>query len=207
MKTPALVLSILVILNFLSCNSQGQQSLIVHKKAQELNDKALALFQKYSYSKDSLNKAIEILDNAILTDSIYKLAYTNEASIFCALGNYNSMLKILDKASKLDKKDPLLIIQQGHILEKMGNIDAAKKKYIQANILYDNLLISDPNSVKNEVDRAFLKLFLEDKEAGIREYEQIAKYSSDPYVINFKPFFYNFNRQEFINGYCITPSK
>lgn len=187
-----------------SCNSQDKQRTFPKKGALELNNKAIALGSKYGSNQDSLKKAITLLDSAIEIDPTYKLAYINKGVMLCTLGSYQEMLKVLDKAIQLDKVNPQLVIIEGHILEKTGRNYEAMLKYRKADSIYNVLIKSKTNSIQNKVDKAYLQCFLTGKEQGIAEYEKIARDDkNDPYIINTKTLFYDFNREDFIKNFCL----
>jgi tetratricopeptide (TPR) repeat protein len=187
---------------FFSCDSQEKDKLTKRKNAIELNDKAVLLSRQYSYQEDSLEKAIALLDQAIMEDSTYTFAYANKVSILCGLGFYNDMLKILNKIETLKKDDPEIIIQQGHTLEKMGKFTDAIRRYKKADKLYTKLIKSKPNEFNYKIGRAYLQMFLTSKEEGIKEYEKIIMHNSEQKVLQVRVVFYEFNKSEFINSYC-----
>jgi len=190
----------LIVLIVSSCNLHGQQN---RANAQAINNRALKLYQEHSNDKDSLERAITLLDSAIKIYPTYKLAYINKGAIYCLLGSYQEMLKVLDKAIVLDKENPQLFIIQGHILEKTGRNYEAMLKYRKADSIYSTLIKSKPNSIRDKVDKAYLQCFLTNKEQGIIEYEKIANSNTDPYVASAKTLFYDFNRGDFIKNFCL----
>lgn len=203
MKNYIFYLVVLPLIILSRCNSQNRQGIIPKKKAVEFNNNAISLSSRYGSNKDSLEKAIMLLDSAISVDSMYKLAYINKGAILCSLGLYQMMLKVLDKAILLDKENPQLVIIQGWILEKTGHKYEAFLKYQKANGMYDILIEKKPNSIQNKIDKAYLQLFLTNREQAIREYEKIAYSSKDAYIAKTKFLFYSFNRENFIKDFCI----
>jgi tetratricopeptide (TPR) repeat protein len=178
---------------------------VVHKSAFELNESAVILFQKFSFNQDSIKKSIQLLDQAISMDSTYFTAHINKVSLLCNLGQNNELLEELAEAIKLHEKDPELICMQAYVLEKAGLKGEAMLRYKQADTLYNNLIKANQNFISNKIAKAFLQLFLKDKKEGVKQYNEIARLYKNKEVSLMKHAFYNFNRQQFINNYCLPP--
>jgi len=205
MKNDKLVFYLLLLAPFFAF-PQAKNKIFKHRSAFELNETAIMLFQNFSYNQDSIKKSIGLLDEAISTDSAFFTAHINKVSMLCALGQNNEILKELDEAIKIYKRDPQLICMQAYILEKAGQPDIAMLKYREADTLYDNLIKSNQNFVYNKIGKAFLQLFLKSKKEGLRQFNEIARlYKEEKDVLLMKHAFYSFNKDEFIKNYCIPP--
>jgi len=204
MKTNILVF-LFVFLISLSAFPQGRGGRFVYKSAFELNQSAILLFQNFSYSEDSVKKALRMLNDAIYTDSTYYIAYMNKVSLLCALGLNDELLKELDEVVNLYRRDPQLICMEAYVLERAGQKEEAMVKYKEADVMYDDLIKSNQNILYNKIGKAFLQLFLKGKKEGIRRYNDLYHDNKDKVVVYMRNAFINFNRQEFIKNYCIPP--
>lgn len=125
--------------------------------------------------KVRLKEALEILDNAIKFDTSYYLAYQNKANVLCKLKKYDSAIKTLEKVIRLHKNTAEALSVQGFILEKTGKKKEATAKYQASFTEYERLISESPNKVEYQINKAFLLVFLVNKEASQKRIEEIIK--------------------------------
>lgn len=181
--TRQVLFSLLLIVVVFSCNDrekQNQQSMDVlmykpDSNALELNNKAAKLMGDAGHTvEDSLrnflyDSAVIYLSQAIELDSLYLLAYTNKAQALQRKGSLEQSLEVLSKAQIIKPDFAEAIMGQGFLLEKMGNMELADKKYRQALTAFEKRLENNPKSDKVQSDIAFLYIFLEDQGRALDE--------------------------------------
>lgn len=201
--------SIALILFFYSCSSTEKDSYqSINPQAIELNNQVALILQEESlfrgvFPNDSLlNKALDLVNQAIEYDSSYALAYSNKATVLCRLGHYNEAIASLEQASALKPNYAEVIQAQGFIYEKLGQIDYASDKYQEAIIAFDNRLKKDPKNVQFMTGKAFLLLFTEGKDFALAEINKIIdQYPDNNTALIMKETISLFNREEFIANY------
>jgi tetratricopeptide (TPR) repeat protein len=174
-------------------------------KAIELNNKAVDMYQKSWRDVTIAYKVLRLYDEAIKVDSLYIIAYMNKAKLLCELGRRRAALKVFDRVAKVHSESPGYWSMGGYILEKMGRKKEAKKRYLLDIAKCDTIIKNFPDSltVDTKICRANLLIFLKGKEEGIHEYEKIAaEYPENELVIAQRKIFYNFDRKNFIKGFC-----
>ncbi|MDY0078772.1 MAG: hypothetical protein RBR87_16000 [Bacteroidales bacterium] len=151
--------------------------------------------------KDTLTlvKAIEILDKAIMLDSLYNLAYANKALVLKRLNKEDEALLVLRDITKLRPDYAEGFAMLGFTYEKFGNLDSAFIKYKSAINAYSHR-IEQTNNVSDKINRAFI-LSLIDKEKGLREIDYLIEENPDDETVFFwkQQLFDEFNREKFIN--------
>lgn len=160
-----------VLLNIvISCSAQNST---YNPKSIDLNNKSIDLIAK-SYGVDTLLKeALVMLNNAIKLDTSYYIAYQSKAIVLCKLKKYDSAIITLDNVLKLKKNTAEVLSTQGFILEKVGKKSEATIKYKAAFIEYERLIKEQPNKVEYQVNKAFLLVFLANKEAANKSLKEI----------------------------------
>lgn len=156
----------------LTCNAQNTT---YNPKAIELNNQAVDIVTKSFGDEVQLKKALGILDNAIKLDTSYYVAYQSKATVLCKLKKYDSTIKTLEKVIRLHKNTAEVFSTQGFILEKIGKKKEATAKYQAAFTEYERLIKESPNKVEYQVNKAFLLVFLVNKEAAQKRIEDILK--------------------------------
>ena len=201
-KTVNNFLMLLVFIVIAACNLQNAQNSKERKIAQQLNDTALSFIQKTGYQKDSMVKAIDLLDSAIKEDSTYKFAYSNKASILCSLGDCKGALKALGKLNTLSPKDPMIYMMQGNIIARMGDELKATQKYKIADSLYDIQIKNRIDVGKNRISKMFCQLFLKRKQDVLNDFEKYKKEISSNDINQFNKLIKDFDKDKFIKDFC-----
>jgi tetratricopeptide (TPR) repeat protein len=210
-------LLILVVMLFIitSCTKhekrpQQEENILTYKadsNAVALNNKAINLMSQAWPGNDSLSNiiydsALRYLDQAIKIDSLYILAYTNKAQALQRKGSFEEALEVLNKVEIIKPGFAEVVMGQGFILEKMGEIKLAQQKYWQALKLYEKRLESDPGNDKAQSDIAFLYLFLEDKNKAIDEIQNLILENPESKQLKMmEGVIKNFDRKKFIEEY------
>lgn len=108
-------------------------------QAKLLTDSAINL-TKASYSSESLQAALGLLDNAIAHDPTYYEAYWNKLMYQNQLGLRDDAFRTLNKLEELRPYSPDLKATCGIFLLLRQDSIGAMKKFEEADILFDNIL-------------------------------------------------------------------
>lgn len=195
---------VLILFIATSCSSQDEKQTDEQQYdsiSVKLNNKAvqLSLFP----NEDSIEMAILFLSKSIQQDSNYYLAYSNMASLLLKQGKSDSAIDILQTIIDRKPNYAEALSGQGYIYDKEGKHDWAEQKYKLAMKAYDNRLEKNGNDINAKVNRAFLMLFLYDKETALREINKILdEHPEDSFALTMKndiiPYF---EHNEFLNSY------
>lgn len=131
----------------------------ISPKAVEKNNQSVKT-AGYFDNPDSLNKAINLLDEAIALDSSYKLAYANKVKCLMSLGQKEKALQTLLQIEELTPDDPCYILGKGMMLEENAKRDLAMDAYKQAASLFEKRL--KEKSSELDLMNYVLTLFLRD---------------------------------------------
>ncbi len=176
-------------------------------EALELNNKAVNFIGNAAHSYDSIkgsfyDSALIYLNEALQVDSLYITAYTNKAQVLRNKGQLKESIDVLEKVESIKPGFVEVIMGQGLVYEKMGNMSQAHKKYNEALEAYKARLEDNPDPVKVKLDIAFLYIFLEDKHRGMNELEFLKdEYPDDQQIIAMEGYLKGFNKEEFIKTY------
>jgi tetratricopeptide (TPR) repeat protein len=187
------------------CSIAWTQETSEKQKALELNNKAGYLYQKSWRDPKKVNKVLALYDEAIKLDSLYINPYWGKALVLRELGRRKAALKVLDRLATVHSESPGYWSMGGYILEKMGRKKEAKKRYLLDIAKCDTIIKKFPDSltIDTKLLKANLMIFVNGKEEGIRAYENIAaEHPRNELVIAQREIFYNFDRKNFIKGFC-----
>jgi tetratricopeptide (TPR) repeat protein len=212
MKKSVLFIIVLIIV---SCNDREKKSnqneisnsYKADSLAIELNNKAISLISDAAHMYDSLSiilydSAIVFLDRAIEIDSLYLLAYTNKAQVLQRKGSLEEALKVLKQVETRKPDFAEVITAQGFILEKIGRMELADRKYRQALKAYEERLDKNPMNDKVQSDISFLYIFLEDKKAAMDEIQKlIVENPNSEQLKMMESVIKDFDREKFIEEY------
>ena len=116
------------------------------------------------------DKAISLLEQAILIDSNYFTAYRNKLSFQIVLKDYNQALKTAIKISQLRPSNPDYYVTIGLLYEIQGDSVSSKKQFIEAEKQYDKMLDTITLSNKNYnmllMDKAINLIYLGEQQKG-----------------------------------------
>lgn len=175
--------------------------------ALKLNNKAARLIGEAAQTYDTLSailydSAIIYLDQAIEIDSLYLLAYTNKAQALQRKGSLEEAVKVLNEVEIIKPDFAEVLMDQGFLLEKMGKMELAHKKYRQALKAYEKRLKNDTENNKVQSDIAFLYMFLEDKNKAIDEIQNLILENPESEQLKMmEGVIENFDRKKFIAEY------
>jgi len=135
---------------------------IYSKESIELNRQATLLIN--SRHQDAYFQAIQMLDEAIMIDTTYYLAYANKAGVWLILKEYSNAIDVLRYLVANIKKDycegyTLL----GLIHEKLGDYTTAESYYWQAVHCYEDKN-QERQDLINQIQRAHLLHILKQPE-------------------------------------------
>lgn len=175
--------------------------------ALKLNNRAVLLIGDAAHTYDTLksvlyDSAITYLNQAIEIDSSYLLAYTNKAQALQRKGSLEEAVEVLSKAEMIKPDFAEVLMGQGFLLEKMGKVELADKKYGQALKAYEKRLDDETRKIKAQSDIAFLYVFLEDKNKAIDEIQNLVLENPDNDELKaMEGFIKGFDRKKFIEEY------
>ena len=117
----------------LSCTKTPELSHTPDSVSLSINNRAVVYVGKAIHGPDSLkvmyyDSAIELLDIAILRDSLYVDAYSQKANVLKRKGLLDESFAVLDQALAVNPNFAMLLMMQGFILEKKGEMNLANSK-------------------------------------------------------------------------------
>lgn len=173
-----------------------------------LNDKAVKLLEESQRTyaqelniKDSLlNEALKYLNLAITLDSNFYDAYLNKSAVLRELGKYQEAIAPLQELLRR-KSYPEGIFTLGLLYEKMGNEKLANEQYKKALEAYEKRLKTPLATVRDEINKEYVLLFLEGKEKSLKIINQRIKEAPNNRDLKAsKEIIEEFDREEFINS-------
>ncbi len=174
----------------------------------DLNNRALKIFHHNTDNKDSLQLALKMLDTAITINSRNSVYYANKLNVLHRLCSDSALVfSTLEKLERTSKDKNSVLLFRAHSLENLGH-------YSEANILYEkiyygyNLLEKKyPDSIYIKTGKLFVMQFLQDSTVVAEAYSKLkAQYPHDEQVQSFEESLTAFDRKEWINNFCSTPS-
>jgi len=175
--------------------------------ALKLNNRAVLLISDAAHTYDTLksvlyDSAITYLNQAIEIDSLYLLAYTNKAQALQRKGSLKEALEVLNQVEIIKPDFAEVIMGQGFLLEKMGNMELAHTKYKQALEASVKRLNDETKKIKAQSDIAFLYVFLEDQNKAIDEIQNLILENPESEQLKMmEGVIKNFDRKKFIEEY------
>lgn len=168
MRTMRAQTFILVLLLFFSCEQNKEKSQI-DKTAIALNDSAVKL--EMTFDNKKMLEAIKLFNQAIKLQPNYFIAYWNKMSLQNQLGLRKEAFETLKEIEHLRPNVPEVKASVGVYIETNGNVSEARKKYIEAENLYKNILdtlkIGTVSYQTTSINRALnLKLLGYEKESN-----------------------------------------
>jgi tetratricopeptide (TPR) repeat protein len=189
---------LLAALAFSSCEYKEAR----RKEAEMLNGYAINKFRENPSDSQKIAEAIALVNQAISRDSTYIPPYLNKTRYYLCLGNMPEAIAAVGRIISLDTTQPDPIAMWGFLQDKLGDRAWADRSYADALNEYDNRLKLDTAGISLRLNRAFMSMFVNGKEKGIAEYEQIAKSHPDSVVKAMHDMFYGFDRDRFIADLC-----
>ncbi len=133
-----------------------------------------------SKNKDSLIKAIHLLDEAIKISPKYRVAYGNKINFLTIIGNLKEASEVINQALVELPEDPKIHFTRGIYYGKEGLKEQAQKSFEKAIFYYDKLIAQNPNDFDALYERAFYMLFAKNKESAVKEFKILQKkYKND----------------------------
>lgn len=171
------IILILILFACLQCKTNNEQKLdtLEVRKNQAAdsavikNDKAVHIYMNANGDVDSLVKAISLLDEALILDSLYSISYANKAHYLTIMGKGKEAMFVIDKAIKNLPQDPQLHFVKGVFYEKEGLSALARNSFNQSISNYNKLIISNPDDFNLLLNRFFVSVFAEDPEKSLKE--------------------------------------
>lgn len=193
------ILALLAIFCCFNCSSQeNKKDPEIKKKCMQLQYQAVTELT----TNDNADIALDLINQAIKLDSSYLLFYVTKAQIHCRQKKYLEAIKSFELVEQKNANYTEAIVNQAFIYEKINNPDMATKKYQMAENAYIQKDKIKPD-INNDINRAFLSLFLYNKERAIAEIEEIVANNPDNKVAKYQlSLFRSFDREVFINDFC-----
>ena len=183
----------------LSCMGQTFPTEAISKNNQAM--KTAGFFD----NKDSLVKAVHLLDESIHICPTYVLAYTNKAQCLSKLGDLKEALNTILIVEKQASRNPYIYTTKGILLEKNKNLSEAKKAYQRSIELFRECLKENPENSGDFENMLFTMLLLNNKILSLSDIEKIKvtmklKFSKSDELkfINFYRTYTSFNRNDFL---------
>jgi tetratricopeptide (TPR) repeat protein len=188
----------------ISCKSQ-QKDLV---KANEYNTLGSDVMVNNMSNTDSLNKALDYFEKAIVENDTFFTAYSNKLALLLQLGRCDKAFSFIDKILTLGKHIEELKMLKGNILEGQNNLDKANAYYKEVLETYDKQIAAEPKRNDLKLNRAFALFFTANTEVVLKEYHQLKDENPhDRSVLFMEEIFEEFNRNEYIQSICHRESK
>ncbi|MHB2154442.1 tetratricopeptide repeat protein [Calditrichota bacterium GD2] len=171
-----------------------------------LNKRAMKLYTKYlvkEKNKSLLEKALRLLNKAIKIDSTSVTSYVNKSIILCTLKKYNKAINNMETILKINKNSAEGFSFLGFLYEKTGNLEKANKMYLKALKIYENRIKKNPSSISDQINKAFILLFIKNKNYSLKEINKIIiKHPNNIDLKKMKEMIIEFDRKKFIDNLC-----
>jgi len=118
---------------FISCEKKA-----VDPKARKLNNKAIELMMDKNY-----DEALVILDQALLIQKKYLIAYGNKLTIYLEVKDFNNALLVAEAIQEIFPESAYGYFYKGMLLEKLGNIERSNETYKELVDLYKEIDFSN----------------------------------------------------------------
>ncbi len=154
----------------------------IKESAIKKNNQAVKIYisTEGSKNKDSLTKAIHLLDEALNISPKYSIAYGNKIQYLTIMGKVKEASEVIDQALIELPEDPKMHFIRGVYYGKEGLKEQAQKSFEQAIFYYDKLIVQNPNDFEALYERAFYMLFAKNKESAMKEFKILQKkYKND----------------------------
>ena len=203
---------LLVVFGFslFACNSQTEQTdgneTEVDSLAIQLNDSALEKHQNYTFGIDpdkrNLELAINELDRAIEIEPEIALYYSNKAHILLTLEKDEEAITELRKIIEFQPYNAEVLSMIGFIYERNGNQSEARNWYQRSIESYEKRITKNKHVINSEIHLAFLKFFVEDKNAAISAYSDLKdRYPESDEVLFMEDLFTEFDREKYLREF------
>lgn len=170
------------------------------KEATQLNVKTWG-------NKDSLRKAIKMLDEAIALDPLNINAYNYKAEYLTKLGDIQDANEVIDQALQLSPNNPFIAFTKGLLCEKVGLKDSAIHYYRQSINLYTDSIKFKPNDFNLMLNRAFAYAFVDSIDLTVKDLTVLqSKYDTTTKEYATVSLFLeklipSFDREKFVEGF------
>lgn len=160
----------ILVLFLFSCSSKHGNS-VLNKESQVKIDSlvmnkynnAITIVQTSGYSsKDSVEKAIDLLKEVISLDSASVLSYTTIAHLYVAMGNVNEGIRYMKRAGDKEMLDGTMLCALAQYYDLIQNKDSARKYYQKALSNYEYYLKDSPDSIGLIINKYFAMSLMED---------------------------------------------
>ena len=200
----------------MSCNQEADKSKSTTDIASHVPDsmavvhhnKSIALLQQYSqFNSDSVNNVLldsasKYCNNAIRVDSLYMLPYTTYSKVLIRKDSLFQAIRVLEQVESRIPSFAEVIVGQGFVYEKLGDLRSAEKKYRQALTIYEDNLLKDPENTEIQSNIAFIYFFVDNDVIALKEVRHFLSNNPESDQLKFmEQLIINFNREEFIISY------
>lgn len=209
-----IVIIVIIIFGSLQCSGNNKQRAVSlqeqHSNAVDSavikNDMAVQIYMNARGNVDSLQKAIELLDEVIAFNPKFRIAYSNKIQYLSVMGKNEDAMVVIEEALRNLPDDPQLYFIKGVFYKKSGLPDLAKKSFHQSILTYDKLITSDPDDFNLLLNRAFVCIFTETSESTLEELENLkSKYGKDrdeySQIQNLIEVVYNTDKEDYIRDF------
>ncbi len=172
---------------------------IYSEKAMELNEEAVRIII-HADNDTEYKKALVLLDKAIEIDSTFFTAYTNKASVFCSLEEYDMSIETMEHLLNNVKPDyPEAYVFLANLYDKTNNADLAKENYQKAIQSYSKRYIEN-GEILDLASRAHI-IFIIDKEKGLWTIDSLIDTNpSNQELLMYREYMLEYNHQELLNN-------
>lgn len=201
-----ITLFVLLVSFSIACNSHTEvshETANIDSLAIELNDSAFERYRNFVSGIDrderNLEIALEELDRAIDLEPEVSLFYSTKAHILLTLGNYEEAIVELKQILTFQPYNAEELSMIGFIYERYENPIEAQSWYERSIEAYEMRIEENDYVINNKVHRAFLKFFVDDKEAALNAYYELKEsYPDSERIVFMERLFTDFDRDRFL---------
>lgn len=198
------IFCILIELISISCQISSKKNVNQDAKKDliRLNDYASELSQINYDNKDSMMKALSIINEVLKIDSTYIIAENNKLAILIKLKERNQALILIEKIISRDKYFVGNYVVKANILEKLNRKEEAQKEYLIASTLCEQQIKENPKNINLKTTLLLIHGLTQSPESVRAEYEALKKeYPTEPKIAVMDDLFLKFDREKYLELY------
>jgi hypothetical protein len=198
-KMKRLIIFYLLLIGFLSaCHLKSKEDENAKRKAIVLNNEAVRIYTHSFFNNDSLNKALNLINSAILLRKDFNF-YNNQYAIERRLKRYFLALSTCDTMLNLRNLDFNATLHKGFLFEDLNLKDSQTIYYHKAYALIDDPRSFNASDMVKDRQRIILKGLLYDTiDYQIMTKNFLKKYATSKIYRGIADEFRHFDRERFL---------
>jgi tetratricopeptide (TPR) repeat protein len=147
-----------------------------------------------------LDASLELLENCKEIDNSNQLLYYTESNIYVKQKKYEKAIISLKTIANFKQPHGNLYLQIGFLYELLNHKETSKSYYEKAKVEYLNDLEKKPDDITPMINLMFLKLFTNNKEVVLKEYENLLQeYPNNEEIMFIKNYINDLSKEKYLN--------